>query len=125
MERTPVGGEGDPGGVRAAIAAAQERARTAERVRQGVDDVRQRARSPRGEVDVQVDSLGRIVDLTFGPGATRLAPAALATLLLRTTSAAEREARARVMALVREGFGDSATAESIAASWPAPAARTR
>lgn len=96
----------------AQVARAHDRALALETLRDDVAALRGAARSPRGEVDVLVDSRGRLVQLRLGERAGALRPATLARLIEDTVAAAVATAERSVLALVEErcGVGSSLTA---------------
>lgn len=87
------------------VAEAQERARRAAEVRQGIDALRGVATSPRRELSVTVDASGRLVDVEVTDAAYRLSPRDLGRLIVETASAAGRQAGAKAVELASEAFG--------------------
>ncbi len=87
------------------VAEAQERARRAAEVRQGIDALRGVATSPRRELSVTVDASGRLVDVEVTDAAYRLSPRDLGRLIVETTRAAGRQAGAKAVELASEAFG--------------------
>lgn len=96
------------------LADVRRRAADAERLSRDVDAVREVGVSAGREVCVEVDSLGRLVRLEFGPRAAALAPGDLADLVMDTLAAARVRASATVMGMVEAVFGaGSATAAAL------------
>lgn len=96
------------------LADVRRRAADAERLSRDVDAVREVGVSAGREVCVEVDSLGRLVRLEFGPRAAALAPGDLADLVMDTLAAARVRASATVMSMVEAVFGaGSATAAAL------------
>jgi DNA-binding protein YbaB len=91
------------------IAQAQARAERAVEVRASIDRVRGRARSPRGEVDVEVDATGQLTDLVIDDAAMSLRPAELATLIRETVKAAGRDAGRRAVAVTDDAYGEGSS----------------
>lgn len=100
--------------VQADIRAAQERAVKAAEVKEALDRLRGRARSPRGEVTAEADPSGQLVDLQLADGATDLAPRDLAALIVETVRAAGRDAGRQALAVTADAFGEeSAVTEHL------------
>ena len=96
------------------LADVRRRAADAERLSRDVDAVREVGVSAGREVCVEVDSLGRLVRLEFGPRAAAFAPGDLADLVMDTLAAARVRAFATVMGMVEAVFGaGSATAAAL------------
>lgn len=91
------------------IAQAQERAARAVEVKASIDRVRGRARSPRGEVTVEVDATGQLTDLVLDDEALTLRPADLATLIRETVKAAGRDAGRRAVAVTDDAYGEDSS----------------
>jgi len=92
--------------VQADIRAAQERAVKAAEVKEALDGLRGRARSPRGEVTAEADPSGQLVDLQLADGVTDLAPRDLAALIVETVRAAGRDAGRQALAVTADAFGE-------------------
>lgn len=88
------------------IAEAQERALKAHEVKGAIDQVRGRARSARGEVAVEVDVTGRLLDLTLSDDAMAQRPADLAFLIRETVATAARDAGTQAIALTDDVYGE-------------------
>jgi len=88
------------------IAEAEARAQTAADVRASIDRVRGRARSPRGEVDVEADATGQITDLQLADAALLLRPQQLATLIRETIRAATAAAGRLAVTLTDDAYGE-------------------
>jgi len=100
------------------IAAAQERAREAERFRVEMEQVRGEAATSRGEVRVVVDAQGRLLDLRMRPEATGYAAADVAQAVLRLVGEAHQKAAQQAVRLAEERFGEgSALVEQVAAAF--------
>lgn len=96
------------------IAEAQQRAAQAERVREDIDGLRERATSPRRELTVTVDATGRFTDLKLTRDAMQLHPDALARLIVETAARAQRAAGERAIEIAAEAFGaDSPAVEHL------------
>lgn len=96
------------------IAEAKQRAERANRLRDEVDAMRGDASSAGREVKVEVDSIGRLVNITFNDGALSLTPSSLGRVVLDTYNKAHAEMGSRVMEKVGEAFGaESATADAM------------
>jgi len=111
----------DEAALLTSVAQAQERARRAADLRTKVDALRVRGRSSGGEVGVEVDAVGRLLDLDLTAAALRRRPDVLARLVLRTVADAEQAAREQVRGLAREALGP--VADGMLEAWTAPAAR--
>lgn len=92
--------------IQADIRGAQERAAQAARFKESVDQLRGRARSPRGEVTVEVDTGGQLVDLRLSDDATDVVARDLSAMILETVRAATRDAAQQAMAVTAEMFGE-------------------
>jgi DNA-binding protein YbaB len=92
--------------VQADIQAAQERAEQAAQFKDSVDRLRGRARSPRGEVTVEVDTSGQLVDLRLSDDATDIVARDLSALILETVRHAARDAAQQTLAVTAETFGE-------------------
>ncbi|MBT0994930.1 YbaB/EbfC family nucleoid-associated protein [Cellulomonas sp. DKR-3] len=102
--------------VEAQVAAARERARQATALSAEVDALRASARSPRGEVTVEVDAGGRVTRVGFTERARAVPPAALGRAVEEAIRAAARECGRRAVALVeRSAAGGPAMAEAMRA----------
>lgn len=93
--------------VQADIAAAQERAVKAAEVKQTLDRLRGRARSPRGEVTAEVDPSGQLVDLRLADDATGIVARDLSALILETVRAAAQDAARQALAVAADAFGET------------------
>ena len=94
------------GRVQTDIRAAQRRAEQAAEFKEQVDRLRGRARSPRGEVTVEVDTNGQLVDLRLADDATDIVARDLSALILDTVGAAARDAARQALAATAETFGE-------------------
>jgi len=74
--------------VNAQVAEAQQRAERATAVRIEMDALRGKAKSPKGEVEVEVDTSGRLVGLELTSDALELGERALSKLIIETSRAA-------------------------------------
>jgi len=92
--------------IQADIRGAQERAEQAARFKETVDQLRGRARSARGEVTVEVDTGGQLVDLRLSDDATEIVARDLSVLILDTVRAATRDAAQQAMVVTAEMFGE-------------------
>jgi DNA-binding protein YbaB len=88
------------------IAQAQERAERAVEVKASIDRVRGKARSRRGEVEVEVDVSGQLTDLRLADDAMELRPADLATLIRETIRTAVQVAARSAIALTDDAYGE-------------------
>lgn len=88
------------------IADAQETARRAELMKVEYEAIRGHAASPRGEVEVTVETSGRLTALRLADDALRLEPEALSALILSTAALAQQEAAAQSLTLVSDTFGE-------------------
>jgi len=88
------------------VAEAQERAKRATEVRLEMEALRGTARSPRGEVSVEVDTSGRLLGLTLTEDAMELGERELASLIVATTHAAAARAGEKAVELAAEAFGE-------------------
>ena len=77
------------------------------------------ARSPHGEVEVQVSASGALTDLTLTPAARRLEADRLAQLILATTRAAQWSASAQVLEIMTGYVGDGTALDMIRQHLPA------
>lgn len=93
--------------VQADIAAAQERAVKAAEVKQTLDRLRGRARSPRGEVTAEVDPSGQLVDLHLTDDATTIVARDLSALIVETVRAAAQDAGRQALAVAADAFGET------------------
>jgi hypothetical protein len=73
------------------VADVQRRAEQAARLRDEVDALRGSATATGREVSVEVDSLGRLVGISFDAGAYNLPPRELGQVVLRTVAAARAD----------------------------------
>jgi hypothetical protein len=92
--------------VQAEIRAAQERAAKATEVKQVMDLLRGRSRSPRGEVTAEVDPSGQLLDLQLADAATDLAARDLASLIVETVRQAAQDAGRQALAVTADAFGE-------------------
>lgn len=92
--------------VNAQVVEAQERADRARQLRIGVDEVRGKASSPRNEVEVAVDSSGRLTNLQLTDSALEYRASDLAALIVKTAQAAHRKAGEQVIGLAADAFGE-------------------
>lgn len=92
--------------VQADIRAAQERAERAADFQESVGRVRGRARSPRGEVTVEVDTNGQLVDLRLADHATDIIARDLSRLILDTVRSAGEDAARQTLDVTAETFGE-------------------
>lgn len=92
--------------VNAQIAEAQERAARATQVRQEMDALRGTAKSPKGEVEAEADTSGRLVGLTLSSDALNLDERALARLILSTAQLAAGRAGEQALELAASAFGE-------------------
>ncbi|MFF1530860.1 YbaB/EbfC family nucleoid-associated protein [Cellulomonas sp. NPDC058312] len=92
--------------VQADIRAAQERAEQAADFQEVVGRVRGHARSPRGEVTVEVDTTGQLVNLQLADAATDIVARDLSGLILDTVRAAAKDAARQTLAVTAETFGE-------------------
>jgi YbaB/EbfC DNA-binding family protein len=103
------------------MADVQRRAEAAAALRDEVDAMRESGTSAGREVTVEVDSIGRLVDITFSAGASRLSPDDLASVVLDTVGAARERIGHAVMARIEDTFGaGSATAEAMRPTYLPP-----
>jgi DNA-binding protein YbaB len=93
--------------VQADIRAAQERAVKATEVKETLDRLRGRARSPRGEVTAEVDPSGQLVDLQLAENATEIVARDLSALILDTVRSAAQDAARQAVAVTADAFGDT------------------
>lgn len=89
------------------IAALEEQAAAAARMRAEAAGVRGRATSPQREVSVEVDGLGRVQDISFGQGALALSPADLGRVVIAAIRSACAEAERAVLAVTEPVLGPS------------------
>lgn len=88
---------------------AQERAKKAAQMAREVEAVRESAASAKREVTVEVDSAGRVQNITFTESAFDLEPAQLSAVVLETLNKAKTKAGQRVMRLAESAYaGDTA-----------------
>jgi hypothetical protein len=103
------------------VADVQRRAEQAARLRDEVDALRGSATATGREVSVEVDSLGRLVGISFDAGAYNLPPRELGQVVLRTVAAARDQAGRAVMDRVEDAFGaDSETAAALRSTYQPP-----
>lgn len=88
------------------IRAAQQRAEQAADFKDTVDAIRGRARSPRGEVTVEVDTAGQLVDLRLADDATEIVARDLSAMILTTVRAAATDAARQALAATAQAFGE-------------------
>ena len=88
------------------IAAAQERARRAERVAADIAAVRGTGRSRRGDVVVEVDASGMLTDLHLAETALQQPAATLAAVILGAARAAQTQAGRRAVVLAEDAWGE-------------------
>jgi DNA-binding protein YbaB len=93
--------------VQADIRAAQERAVKATEVKETLDRLRGRARSPRGEVTAEVDPSGQLVDLQLADNATEIVARDLSALILDTVRSAAQDAARQAVTVTADAFGDT------------------
>lgn len=93
--------------VQADIRAAQERAVKATEVKETLDRLRGRARSPRGEVTAEVDPSGQLVGLQLADDATEIVARDLSALILDTVRSAAQDAARQAVAVTADAFGDT------------------
>ena len=87
------------------VAMAQENADRAGRVKLEIDLVRGRGRSKRGEVVVEVDATGVLVDLVLADAALDLRADVLARTIREVIAVAQRDAAKRSMVIADDAFG--------------------
>lgn len=92
--------------VRAEMAETIERAERAQALKGQIDAVRGASKSPKGEVDVEVDASGRLTAITFADDAKALSPAELSRAVMTAVAAAQRKAGDQAVALTADIFGD-------------------
>lgn len=92
--------------VNAQIVEAQERAARATEVRQEMDALRGTAKSPKGEVEAEADTSGRLVGLTLSSDALELDERALARLILTTAQLAAAKAGEQALEIAATAFGE-------------------
>jgi|GEM_PF-686569 Uncharacterised BCR, YbaB family COG0718. len=92
--------------VRSQLADTIARAEEAQQLKGRIAAVRGRATSPRGEVEVEVDATGRLLDITFDADVARLAPAELSRAVLAAVARAQRSAGDEAIALTADVFGE-------------------
>lgn len=110
--------------VAAELVDARRHAQELAALRDDMDAVRGAARSPGGDVGVEVDARGRLVRLRLTDGACALRPAGLARLVEDTARAAAAAADRSAVALVEERFGQgSAIAAAVREDLTPPTAR--
>lgn len=98
------------------VSAAQARAESATRLREQIEQVQGRARSPRGEVEVTTDSTGRVTDLYLHDDALHLGADRLSQMILTTIDQARRQAAETTVEMARETFGDDSPAVTVLAA---------
>ncbi len=96
--------------VAAQVVEAQERAAQARDLRIKVEAVRGRVRSPQHELEVEVDSSGRLCALELSDAALGLGAERLGRLILTTATEAHKRAAAQVGELAVETFGEDSPA---------------
>ncbi len=100
--------------IEAQIAESQRRAEKAVQLRDEINAMSSSKASSGREVTIEVDSLGRLRNLTFSASAYSLNPARLAEVVVETYRQAHQEIGTAVMAKIEAAFGaESATAEAM------------
>jgi hypothetical protein len=89
--------------VNAQVQEAQDRAAQATQFRAGVERVRGRALSPRGEVEVEADASGRLTDITLTAAALAHRPD---VLIVQTSHQAHQRAGEQAVQLAADAFGE-------------------
>jgi DNA-binding protein YbaB len=92
--------------VNAQVQEAQDRAAQATQFRAGVESVRGRALSPRGEVEVEADASGRLTDITLAAAALAHRPDVLGRLIVQTSHQAHQRAGEQAVQLAADAFGE-------------------
>jgi len=92
--------------VNAQIVEAQERAARATQVRQEMDALRATAKSPKGEVEAEADTSGRLVGLNLSSDALELDERALARLIVITAQLAAARAGEQALEIAATAFGE-------------------
>ncbi|CAN5303011.1 hypothetical protein BH11ACT3_BH11ACT3_12390 [soil metagenome] len=93
--------------VREQMAETLERAERAQALKGQIGAVRGKSKSPRGEVEVEVDATGRLIGITFTDDAAELAPAELSRSVLGAVAKAQRLAGDQAIALTADIFGEN------------------
>ena len=91
--------------INAQVQQAQERAVQAAAVRREVDSLRASVSSDQGDIEVQVDVVGRLSDLTLTRSALDRHPDALAREILRVAREAQVRAGEKALTLAADAFG--------------------
>lgn len=95
--------------VNAQVAEAQQRAERATAVRIEMDALRGKAKSPKGEVEVEVDTSGRLVGLELTSDAMDLGERELSKLIVATSRAAASKAGELAIELAADAFGQESS----------------
>ena len=104
--------------IEAEVAQAHERAELMEGLQGAISSLTASGRSRAGQVEVEVDSAGRLTAIEFAPGFERLAPGALAGAVMEAVTAARRAAGRAVVTLTEDTFGKgSLLTEQLTQAW--------